>query len=72
MIRNAGLRLRIALSLGGMPGVQIFRHVLFLLRRHFGGVRLTRDTPWTKQGARHIVFVRTGLSIVELTAASET
>jgi hypothetical protein len=55
-----------------MPRVQIFRHVLFLLGRHSGGIRLTRDTPGTKQSSRHIVFGQTRLSIVELTIAAMT
>jgi hypothetical protein len=47
-------------------------HVLFLLWRHFGGIRLARNTPRTQQSSRHIVFVQTRLSIVELTVAAVT
>lgn len=59
-------------ALGRMPGVQVFWHVLFLLWRHFGGVRLTRNTPGTEQRSCYIVFTQTRLSIVELTVAPVT
>jgi hypothetical protein len=75
MSQNANLRLRgidVALALGRMPGIQISRHVLFLLWRHFGGVRLTRNAPGTKQSSRDVVLAQTRLSIVELTTASVT
>src|SRR5437879_6097479 len=61
-----------AFALGGMPRVQIFRHVLFLLRRHSGGIRLARNAPGPKQSTRHIVFAQARLSIVELSAAAVT
>ena len=59
-------------ALGRMPRVQIFWHILFLLWRHFGGVRLTRNAPRTKQSSRHIVLVQTRLSIFELAVAPVT
>jgi hypothetical protein len=55
-----------------MPWVEISGHVLFLLWRHFGGVRLARNAPRTKQSSRDIVLAQTRLSIVELAVASVT
>src|ERR1700677_4221045 len=55
-----------------MPRVEVFWHVLFLLWRHFGRVRLTRNTPGTEQRSCYIVFTQTRLSIVELTIAPVT
>jgi hypothetical protein len=59
-------------ALRRMPRVQIFWHILFLLRRHFGGVRLARNPPRTKQSSRDIVLAQTRLSIIELAVASVT
>src|ERR1700685_3556148 len=59
-------------ALGRMAWVQIFWHILFLLRRHFRGVRLARNAPRTKQSSCHIVLAQARLAIVELAAASVT
>jgi hypothetical protein len=49
-----------------MSGVEILRHVLFLLGCHSSGVRLTRDSPRAEQGPRYVILAQTGLSVVEL------
>jgi hypothetical protein len=60
------------LLLGSMSRISIFRKVLLLLRRHFRGVRLARNTAWPEQSSRHVVFAQTGLAIFELPIASVT
>jgi hypothetical protein len=62
----------VSLALGRMPRVDISRHVLFLLWCHFGGVRLSRNAPGTKQSPRDVVLAQTRFSIVELTVAAVT
>jgi hypothetical protein len=59
-------------GLGHMSGVEILRHVLFLLGRHSGGVRLTRDSPGAEQGPRYVILAKAGLSVVKLSVASMT
>ena len=58
--------------LRGMSGVEIIRNVLFLLRRHPGGIRLARHAPRTEQGSLHIVFAQARLAVVKLSAATVT
>lgn len=53
-------------ELGHMSGVEILRHVLFLLGRHSGGVRLSRDSPRAEQGPRYVILAQTRLPVVEL------
>jgi hypothetical protein len=60
------------LLLRSMSRIRIFRKVLLLLRRHFRGVRLARNTAWPKQSSRYVVFAQTGLAIFELPIASVT
>jgi hypothetical protein len=70
-VKNA-VSQNVSLVLGRMSGVQVSRHILFLLRCHFGGVRLARNAPRAKQGPRHVVFAQAGLAIVELSVAAVT
>src|ERR1700741_2114317 len=60
------------LALVGMTGVRIFRHILFLLGRHPGGVRLARHSSRAELSPLDVVLGQSGLSIVELPVASVT
>jgi hypothetical protein len=62
-------KIHIAPRLRCVPGVQKFWHVLFLLRRHSGGIRLTWNAARPEQRSRYIVFAQTGLAIFELPVA---
>jgi hypothetical protein len=64
--------IRIASCQASMSRISIFRKVLLLLRRHFRGVRLARNTAWPEQSSRYVVFAQTGLAIFELPIASVT
>jgi hypothetical protein len=65
-------KIHIALVLRCVPRVEKFRHVLFLLWRHSGGIRFARDTARPEQRSRYIVLAQTGLAIFELPVACVT